>query len=729
MTRKISRRNFLRTGVAVAASTVLAGCEQTRRWVILEPYVRAPEQQLDGIPTWYASACGGCSAGCGTIVRVLNGRATKIEGNPEHPLNQGKLCAQGQAGLQLLYNPDRLSEPLQTTRRGSREFARVPWESALGTLADRIKSAGNAVAVLGGPGISGHVYDLFLRLTKAIGAPTPVIFDLRSTWNGQAVLSNVDNQLYGRAALPGYNVAGADVVFSFGADFVATWLSATRYGMEYGVFRSQPLGQRGYLVQFEPRMSSSGAKADQWVAIRPGTEGLVAQAIARIIADQKLGPADWAARAAGVAGKADVNAIAQAADVTVAQLTQLARIFATAQHPIAIPGNTLQGPNDALAVQALNTIAAGGVSLSADPPKPDILSPQPSTYADLQGLIDRMRSGAVKVLLVYGTNPVYELPEKAGFLDALGNVDFVVNFNTLLDETAANSNLVLSSLTYLEDWGYHFVAPNFGTPIITSEQPVVTPLNNARSVGDVLIAVGKNIPSAAGSFPWPDQVTFLRETIGALPPGAAGGSGIDVLWARFLQHGGWWPAQAPAPTPVSANLPATLNVAAAQVPGDTAQYPYYLQVYVPVIMGTGVGANLPWLQGSPEPLTSISWQTWVEINPATAKKLGVQKGDVVRISTPDGDLEAPVYVYPPVREDTIAIPMGQGHTDLGRYARNRGANPMNLLGAQAGPGGVAPAWSVTRCQVTPTGTSTRVATFEWTPGVEQGFINKGFPGE
>jgi anaerobic selenocysteine-containing dehydrogenase len=264
----------------------------------------------------------------------------------------------------------------------------------------------------------------------------------------------------------------------------------------------------------------------------------------------------------------------------------------------------------------------------------------------------------------------------------------------------------------------------------------VQPLNNARSVGDMLITVGKNLPNAAARFPWPDEVTFLRETVGSLPPGAAGGSGADVLWARFLQHGGWWPGQAPgqappqAPTATpAANVPAPVSVAQPPAQGDAGQYPYYLQVFVPVIMGTGAGANLPWLQGSPEPLTSITWQTWVEINPATAKKLGVEKGDVVRVSTPNGDLEAPVYVFPAVREDTIAIPLGQGHTDLGRYAKGRGANAINLLGGQAGPDGVAPAWSATRCQVTPTGTSMRVATFEWTPGVEQGFINKGFPGE
>src|SRR5664279_1857719 len=105
MTEKISRRAFLKAGLAsTAAATVLTGCKFPQRWVNLEPYVIPPEEQLAGQATWYASTCRQCPAGCGIIVRVMNGRALKIEGNPLHPLNKGKLCARGQAGVQLLYN-------------------------------------------------------------------------------------------------------------------------------------------------------------------------------------------------------------------------------------------------------------------------------------------------------------------------------------------------------------------------------------------------------------------------------------------------------------------------------------------------------------------------------------------------------------------------------------------------------------------------------------------------
>ena len=125
MKKKISRRDFLKiSGGAAVASGVAHGA----RSLIIEPYVQPPEEELPGQATWYASTCRQCPAGCGIIVRVINGRAKKIEGNPLHPLNQGKLCARGQAGLQALYNPDRLRNAvLQTGGRGSLKFEPLYW--------------------------------------------------------------------------------------------------------------------------------------------------------------------------------------------------------------------------------------------------------------------------------------------------------------------------------------------------------------------------------------------------------------------------------------------------------------------------------------------------------------------------------------------------------------------------------------------------------------------------
>ena len=161
MSPKLSRRRFLQLSTVGAATLVLAGCKWPRRWEVLEPYVTPPEEQLTGQATWYASTCRQCPAGCGIIVRIMNGRAVKIEGNPHHPLNQGKLCARGQAGLQVLYNPDRLQGPQSQAQPGSKAFTSISWEEGIRTLASKLQSAGSKTAILLGSTVSGHAYDLF----------------------------------------------------------------------------------------------------------------------------------------------------------------------------------------------------------------------------------------------------------------------------------------------------------------------------------------------------------------------------------------------------------------------------------------------------------------------------------------------------------------------------------------------------------------------------------------
>jgi len=252
MGSRVTRRDFLKIGAAGVASAVLAGCQSPRRWVELEPYVRPPEEQLAGVATWFASTCRQCPAGCGIVVRIMNGRALKIEGNPEHPLNCGKLCARGQAGLQLLYNPDRLRGPVGQAQRGARAFQALEWNEAVNRLYTGLSDAGPNSAIWLGSTTSGHLHDLFQRLTTALGAPDPLVYDLYGALSGYRELAGDDG------ALPVFDMGRSDVVVSFGANILGPWLSAVRYGVEYGDFRSQPLGKRGYLVQMEPRMSITG---------------------------------------------------------------------------------------------------------------------------------------------------------------------------------------------------------------------------------------------------------------------------------------------------------------------------------------------------------------------------------------------------------------------------------------------------------------------------------------
>jgi len=740
MAEMISRRKFLKVGATAGASVALASCTTDLRPYRrpLEPALRIPEEALPGEAVWYASTCGQCPAGCGIVVRVIEGRARKIEGNPEHPLNGGRLCARGQAGLQALYHPDRFPSAVRQSSRGSRDFRPLYWDDALNLLASKIDAADPASLVFLGGNMPDSLYDIASRFLEAIGAARPLVYDLLSTLEGRATLVAASKLLFGVEQLPVFDVAQARVVFSFGANFLETWLSPVYYGRSFGELRQGGVHGRGYLVQFEPRMSMTASNADEWIPLHPGTEGLVALAIGKLIAE-KGGRRDVAAMYENV----NVADAAATSGVSVERLEHLARIFSFADQSLAIPGGVLAGHTNgleaAIAVQALNLVAdnlgrPGGLFLSPSKPAESLTTtPVQGGFQDMRTLIERMNAGDVQVLMVHGANPVFELPESSGFRAALDNVPFVVSFAPFADETAVHADLILPDHTYLEEWGYRFVTGAGDRPTISAQQPVVKPVRDSRSTGEVLLAVAKRLGGAAAkALPWDSMRVFLREAVGTLQ--SVGGGNLQAPTAEsFLEewqaHGGWWSTQESLTSPdgKAGNLSA-LAVPEPQFTGEEDQYPFHLLPYPSIALSDGRGANLPFLQETPDPLTTAMWRNWVEINPKTAAKLGIRDGDVVKVTSPHGEIEASAVLYPGVRPDVVCIPIGQGHSDYTRFAQGRGSNVIDLLAPAVGETAGELTWAATRVKIARTGKRAPVSRMENVEGVTRGLRDAENPG-
>src|SRR3990172_573832 len=290
MSEKISRRDFLKLATAGAATTaVLTGCGPASRFVTREPYMEMPEYTYNGLSTYYATTCRECAAGCGIIVRTMQGRAIKVEGNAKNPVNLGKTCARGQATLHGLYNPDRVENPVKQGRGSALASTPIIWEDAIQTVSDTLNNTNvSEIAFLMGTG-SDHLFDLVSDLTRAIGAPAPVRFGALSMFDSQATLSMAAENFFGQPGLPFFDLANSDVVLSFGANFLETWLSPVAYTRGYAKMRRGSPRRRGYFVQFESRMSQTASRADEWIPILPGTEGLVALAIGKLVAEAKGG--------------------------------------------------------------------------------------------------------------------------------------------------------------------------------------------------------------------------------------------------------------------------------------------------------------------------------------------------------------------------------------------------------------------------------------------------------
>ncbi len=726
MSSKLNRRNFIKIATGTAAATGIAASAQRALRI---PFVEPPEVTLPGDATWYASSCLQCPAGCGLLARVINGRPRKLEGNPDHPLNRGKLCARGQAGLNLLYNPDRLQNAVrQAGGRNSHQFEAIPWDEALAQVLSAIETTGSTsrIAFLAGdlPDHLNKLADLFL---DALGASPVLHYDLHAALEGRSHLRSLSQRWFDDPSLPVFDIARSDVIFSFGANFLETWLSPVAQSVDFGQMRQGGFGGRGYVAQFEPRLSATGASADEWFPIQPGTEGFIALAIGRIIVEEDLGRVGSHRPYAQLYARLDVGELAALTGLPLEKLRELALIFADADRPLAIPGGGLSGHSNGAqamdAVMALNVLMRrigreGGVYLPQPVPAQEFQAQNPSgTFSGLTDLIDDMQNSQVDILFMKDVNPVFELPAWTGFREAVMNVPLVVSFNASLDETTRWADLILPDHTYLESWGYQLPTPGADRPVVNSIQPVAAPLYDTRSTANVILTLAASLGGeVARRLPWSDDVAFLEESSAALFDSSLGNFDArspSGFWATWRQLGGWWSEKSIRREPEITGLPSdTLQMPAARFAGDPGDFPFHLMLYPSITLSDGRGANLPLLQEIPDPMTTARWGTWIEINPQTAEQLGLKDNQVVRIKSLHGELEAPVVVYPGIRPDTVALPIGQGHKEFGRFATDRGAHALGLVASFTATASPELLWGATRVHIEPTRRIHEVARLE-----------------
>lgn len=688
----------------------------------LIPYPVPPEEFSQGIATWYNTVCSMCSAGCGISVRTLEGRAKKIEGNPSHPVNQGRLCALGQAGLQVLYNPDRLTAPmLRTGERGGGAFVQTTWEEGLAEAANRLsllRASGQAhrVCFLAG-GVRGHVGRLFERFMAELGSDRL----LNGDFGHVETLYSANELFFGERQLPYYDLENTRYVLSFGADFLGGWLSPVHHSLGFGRSRQERSGVRGRFVQIEPRMSLSGAAADEWIPARPGTEGILALGIARhLVEGGGYAGADRAAWAESLAGYT-TERVAEQTGIEPATIVRLAEAFAGTRPSLAIGGgavgNHTNGVDALVAVNALNYLAGnigqtGGLVFNPQPAFGPTARAGHAGYRALRELAEDARQGRIEVLILSGTNPVFAMPAAAGFEEALAEIPFIVSLSSFMDETAALADLILPSHTYLESWGDDAPEPGVGFTVAAIAQPVVAPLFNTRATGDILLGLAQEL-GLGDALPWASTEEYLkaswREIYERAPPAPETPS-FDEFWLAVLKAGIWGEEtrREAAAVTVDASVIARIGVAAPEFSGSSDEYPFVLHPYSSHALRDGRAANLPWMQELPDPMTSVVYGSWVELNPATAEGLGLREGDLVEVRSPQGAITVPVFVFPAIRPDVVAVPIGQGHSEYGRYAKNRGVNVLEILAPLVEPTTGSLASSATRVRLVRTGRTARI---------------------
>jgi anaerobic selenocysteine-containing dehydrogenase len=382
--------------------------------------------------------------------------------------------------------------------------------------------------------------------------------------------------------------------------------------------------------------------------------------------------------------------IASRIGIAADSLVRIAREFAKAEKPLALSGDN----SDVRVVDHLNVMVAnvnkpGGVLLN-DSGRPDPLGAlrRAGSKAWISSpLINAIDTDAGDVLFLHRVNPAHTDPRT---IESLRQAPFIVSFAPVLDETALMADLILPDRSYLESWDIQASILADKRTAVTLTQPVIKPEPGTMQAADALLALAAELGGTP--LPFKSAEEAVKQAAGALQK--AGGSITaespeDFMTAISTQ--GVWSGEVPAksPSPEMADRP-LYGMKASQT--DPA-YPLTLLTYEHAALGTGGSANLPMLQELPDPMTTVMWGSWVEINPKTAHELGIGDGDLVEVRTPHHALRVAAVVYPAIRPDTIAMPLGQGHTSFGRYARGTGANAETLWGPNDGLGPVAAAIS------------------------------------
>jgi molybdopterin-containing oxidoreductase family iron-sulfur binding subunit len=675
------------SGAAAAA----AGCQPAPERIL--PLVVPNEQLVPGVAAWFATVCRECPAGCGVLARNREGRVVKLEGNPDHPVSRGALCIRGQAALQGLYHPDRFTGP---QRRDGAALKSVGWDEALKEVTGKIaglRQAGRGRAVALVTQLeSGSLGTLMDRWTQALGLRPRLTFEPF----GYEALRAANRLVFNRDVIPHYALEAADVVVSFGADFLETWVSNVAYARAFGAMHAFGQGRAGTFIHVEPRQSLTAANADEWVRNAPGTEGLVALGILKAMVAEGLVDRRFGAAVPSV----DLKKVAEESGVAPETLTHVARVLGQARAGLALGGGVaVTGSNATATLVAVNllnaAVGAPGRTLHFGP---DSAYARVTPYSEIAALVGALGRGEIDVLILGPrVNPAFTLPGGLKFADAVRKAGLVVSLSNQPDETTALAHLILPDTHWLESWGDY--APREG--VVGLMQPTMSPVRDALPLGDALLRIGRAVlgtEEGKGPLPWASFAQYLKGAweplLRAQPDG----------WEGALRRGGAWKDTAVGAVVTARVTP--LEVGRPALEGD-ATAPVLL-AYPSIRFYDGRAAGASWLHEAPDTMTQAVWDTWVEIPAATAARLGLTNGDVVKVTSPHGALELPAYVSPSLHPGAVAIPIGHRYAPYQlrqKYvaAPPTGMNPVALLGGgvEAASGG--PAYLGVRVTLAKTG--------------------------
>ncbi len=647
MNRNLSRRNFLKMSALGGATMVAAGCSDPIEKLV--PLQLPPYDYVSGVSIHFATTCRECSADCGIIVRTREGRAIKAEGNPRHPISDGRICLQGQSILQGLYSPARAAGPMVVTDKEARG---VSWKEGNQQLVEKLNVAKNERSgiLYIGPPRSGSYPEMLKKWLDGMGGGTSLELDMTPANS----LKHANRIVFGKEEIPHFALEKADLLINFGADFLESWLNPVQMTKSYTSMHRYQDGKKGRYVHIAPHLSLTGTNADEWISCPVGHETSIALALSRILLKQAEHLSiDEKQRLTELLSDFPEDKIAKESGLESRALSKLADAFGQKGRSLAIAGgNCSAGPEATrlqVAVNILNYVAGNigkTVVFGAD------YRMGGSSMTDLDAAIKGMKEGRYQLVMIENVNPVFTLPENSGFKEALKTVPFVVSLSTENDETSELADLHLPTAHFLESWGD--ALPRNG--VFALQQPVMAtvPGFNAREVGGLMLELARLVEIEGVEAP--NYRDYIKASWKILHQKLDTSLPFDKFWKKSLQNGGHYEDFKPSTAVLSRDIFALKF----PPPPEKTIGLSLLAVNSNLHNANARGGNRTWLMEIPHPVTQVVWDSWLELHPDTAVKLGIRHGDLVEITTSYGKAEAAAWVFYGIDKNTVAMPAGLG---------------------------------------------------------------------
>ncbi len=624
----LTRRDFLKLLSTSFAALSLVGCKLRPPKEKIIPFLQQPEESVPGLASWYASTCSGCPAACGVLAKSRDGRPIKLEGNPDHPLSRGGLCARGQATVLDLYDSQRLRTPWQGA-------SPISWAQADAAIIAKLKKS-DAIRIVSRTVSSPSLLAALEKFKQRFPAARHIVYEPLSS----SAIVEAHHRTHGQAVLPHYHFDRARVIVSFDADFLGTWISPVEFIKDWSANRrlDKERGLMSWHAQFEPRLSLTGTNADLRRPLKPSQEFATLAALGRMVARRVgwQGPLPPEEGAPGVAESL--------LEHTAGMLTDAKR------RSLVVSGS--QDPDAQMLVNWINVLLDNyGSTLDIERPSRQ----NRSDDAAMDQLIEEMKRGQVSALLCLDANPAYDHPRAADFVRAMGRVQLSIALADRKDETAALCGFLCPLSHSLESWGDAEPVPG----VLSLQQPLLSPIFESRSALETLLRWSGQSVSAYDFVKehWRQNVFSRRK----------GKQGFTSFWDEALRRG--------AVTVAAAALPAGRFVPDALSRLKPARRPaksgdFELVPYASTALGDGRQANNPWLQELPDPMSRVSWGNYASFSPGDAQRLGLEEGRVVRLSVPGRQAELPVHIQTGQAEGVVAAALGYGRKNAGPIAAN-----------------------------------------------------------